>query len=213
MKDTTKNRWPDGPDRVCRVALVSAALMLSGITLQARANTLNLDFTYTVVQGTCMIQVSPSTVSFPTFNTELSTLIGNAWTVVGQQKLTVTLSSCSGAADPTTRPAIELKGELANEAWASQERKDSVFSDTTNTTGLGVVFAKATGSAAVSSTNRLTYNADGMFIDTGTKGEKAAENDYVIMAGLACGTAADCAASNLKVAKGSATVTFSFTYH
>lgn len=213
MKNTTKNRWPDGPGRVCRVALVSAALMLSGITLQARANSLNLDFTYTVVQGTCMIDVSPNPVSFLTFNSALSTLIGSAWTVVDPQQLTVTLSGCTGAADPATRPAIELKGTLANETWASLDRKNSVFSDANNTTGLGVVFAKATGTAPLSSTNRLTYNAAGMFIDTDSVNTVASNGTYAIMAGLACGTAADCAAGHLQVAKGSATVTFSFTYH
>lgn len=216
MKYTTKNRWSDGPGRVCRVALVSAVLMLSGITLQTRANSLNLDFTYTVVQGTCMIDVSPPSVTFTKLSSLLSTLIAQNWVVVDPQTLTVTLSGCTGAADPLTRPAIELTGTRANEASASQARKDSVFSDSGNTTGLGVVFAKDTGTTAVSNTNRLTPDASGrMFINTGAVNSTpgTGTSSYTIMAGLACGIAADCAASNLKVAKGSANVTFSFTYH
>ena len=212
MKNTTKNRWPDGPGSVCRAALVSAALMLSGSTLPAGANTLNLDFTYTVVQGTCQIDVSPVPVTFGDV-TDLSTAIGKDWVVLNQKTVTVTLSACDGAGDASTQPAIELKGQRANDSGASNDRQNSVFTSD-NKTGLGVVFANKDSQSTLSKSNLLAYDTakGGMFIYTDVAGQKATNKAYSIRTGLSCGTAADCAANKLSVASGAATVTFSFTY-
>lgn len=212
MKNAMKNRGPDGPVRVARVVLMSAALMLSGTALPAGANSLNLDFTYTVVQGTCQIDVSPSSLDFQDVK-DLSTAVNANWVVLNQQVLNVTLSACDGAADPATRPAIELQGTRASDAGASPSRQNSVFT-TDNKSGFGVVFANAPGATSLGAGNLLAYDANkgGLYFYTGAANTTAANGLYTIRTGLACGTTADCAASRLSVDSGNATVTFSFTY-
>lgn len=87
--------------------IVMAWLMVTGIGGQASANTVNLNFTFTLQMPTCTVEVTPSTLNWGTLN------LGQAKkNSTGQQKsFTLTVTKCNGVGYPGVMPQIMLEGQ------------------------------------------------------------------------------------------------------
>ncbi|HFD2064143.1 TPA: fimbrial protein, partial [Serratia marcescens] len=201
-----------GGGRLLRVSLVGVCL--AGASAPAQANSIDLTFRYTVVQGTCDVLVDGAASKTLTLSnlTNPANLIGKAWSIIQDgttKSFTLTLANCSGAANPATRPGIQITSS-AYATTGSAERQQKILTGTTNDTGVGVVLSLTNPPAQ----GGLLKNDD--WIDLGAN-NTAASNGMAktLYIGLACGDATDCAMGKVKPGKvtSGVTATFTFAYH
>lgn len=199
----------------CRLArMLLAVMLLTGASIPAQANSIDLTFRYTVVQGTCDVLVDGAASKTLTLSnlTNPANLIGKAWSIIQDgtvQSFTLTLANCAGQANPTTRPGIQITSS-AYATTGSAERQQKILTGTANDTGVGVVLSQTNPPAQ----GDLLKNDD--WIDLGAN-NTAGTNGMakILYIGLACGDATDCAAGNVKPGKvtSGVTATFTFAYH
>lgn len=183
--------------------------MLTGMNDARAASSLNLTFKYTVMQGTCTLDV-PANLPMSDV-TDTGKAVGKNWIYLNKKSLTVTLSNCDGIASPTTRPAIKLVTPPVA-TTGSADRKTKIFTSSSNKTGLGVVLSDGTlmdGNAG----NLVTLSGLDAFVNLGGLNTVATNQTKQLNVALACGTAADCSGANLVAGAGDVSIQFAFVYH
>lgn len=176
------------------------------------ANSIELTFRYSVLQGTCTLDV-PSTLPFGSVETATSA-IGKNWFFLNTKKLNVILKDCSGRGASGTRPAIKLiNPSMATSGSAA--RKSSLFTSSSNKSGFGVVLSDGTlsnGSAA--NLVKVETGSTDAFIYLGAENTAYTGSGIILNAAIACGDASDCAGGNLKPANNeTVSLQFAFVYH
>ncbi|WP_048797154.1 MULTISPECIES: fimbrial protein [Serratia] len=201
-----------GGRRLPATATLLLATLLSAAPARAEegVKSIDINFTYTVVSGTCDVTVpGPLTLS------PQGVTPNTAWQLLGDTPVAVTLN-CKGGGETGKTPAIMLAGTTATTGSATRQ-KYIVAGGTDNKTGLGVVFGSkadtplTSGSAA----GLAAFTSGRAYIDLKSPGESmpVGASVYHLHAALACGDAADCAAGNIKPGIGKATVVITFEYH
>ena len=192
---------------VMLIMLLTSMLIYS---TSVTANALDLTFKYTVVQGTCELNVDPS-VKFGNAS-KASEIIGQNWRFINETTFNITLTNCSGVASPSTQPAIKLFNyQMATNG--SSERKTKIFTSSDNNTGLGVVLSENAFTDGNNGNLITTVAGTDAFINIGNKNTIAQNSQKKINAALACGSASDCSAANLSSGNASVNIQFAFVYH
>lgn len=210
-----------------------SALLMAGLLSAvggAQANSIPLTFKYTVLQGTCQVDVqndagaNASTISLGNVSIPATP---NAWAGytdtpgVSAKNFQVLLSNCSGGADASTTPALTVAGGHA--VGITTTDNEFVFLDSGGTAkGFGFVIYNAAGGkngsnevpdAVTASTNPkrfislpAPYNTAGSFLNNVTV-------SVPLSVAVSCGPVANCTSGGLKAGTLSANVTFNFVYH
>lgn len=191
--------------------LMLAAFLATGMH-PARAadnNKLTLTFKYTVVQGTCTLNV-PATLDMGNI-ANAGQAINKDWVFLNKRDLTVTLSDCTGTASPTTRPAIQLLHPPAA-TTGSAARKQYLAAPANGTSGFGVVLAQP-GKTPTDGGVAGLVPLDNPYIDIGALNTVAQNGPVTLKVALACGEKADCAVSKMAAATDTVSIQFAFKYH
>lgn len=176
----------------------------SGVQVLA-ANTATINFTGTIVAGTCDL-TGPGSVKLGNVNP--STLIDQAWYNTNMTKFTLVLSSCTGVGGGNLTPKITMTGNPLPIApsWKN------VFKSSGTSTGFGVVVFDQ----AQDGDNNSGAIANGDSIDIPGYGPgksiPAAGVTRDLWAGVACGTADACARNLLSAGTLVASLNFTFAY-
>lgn len=196
--------------------LMLAAFLATGMhparAADAPTNKLTLTFKYTVVQGTCTLNV-PATLDMGKI-TDAGQAIGKDWVFLNKRDLTVTLSDCTGTASPATRPAIQLL-QLPAAATGSAARKQYLAVPENGTSGFGVVLAqkgKEPTNGGVTGLVPLDH-PDATYIDIGAPNTVAQNGPVTLKVALACGDATDCVTTNMAPDADTVSIAFAFKYH
>lgn len=208
---------------VIRALMVSAGMVLMVISDGALgANSVNLTFKYTVVQGTC--DVSSSDPKLDLGNVDPTPAFGSgSWVQLGKKAFTVNLNNCTGSADSQTRPVVMVTGETApgtDSGYNFLFRKSGTAGGTSK--GFGVLIVKTDMAEGESGTDIEVKNGTAIYVPKtpgGTtyfgKGE-ALNGSFAIplFAAVSCGrkVADMCNPANLLAGTLSASVTFTFQY-
>ena len=190
--------------------LILAACAVTALRPAQAGNSVNLTFRYTVVQGTCTLNV-PATLPMGTIDNPESA-VGKNWVFLNPKTLDVTLSDCQGDPLGSTRPAIKLTAPVATSG--SADRQKYLATSATGSSGFGVVIAKKGLAPVTGSVSNLTPLTSGdAYIDLGALNTTAQNGTTTLNVALACGAAADCAVNNLSAGTDKVSIRFEFAYH
>ncbi|AYA08390.1 hypothetical protein D3Z09_18305 [Rahnella aquatilis] len=194
------------------------AVLSAGVSA-AGSDTVSLTFTYTVMEGTCQVDVPASTINFGgAAGTEKTRdAIGQNWFFIGVRQYDIKLSQCAGSGMTGSNiPSIIVEGFLP--ATGSTNQRTYLMMPTTvetPSTGLGMVISQMKQTLVNGSTGNLSKIQGGkMYIDVGAANTfPAASTPVPLQIALACGDASDCTVDKLNPGTESMTLTFSFGYH
>lgn len=206
---------------VIRVLTVSAGMALMVMSAGVRAaNSVNLTFNYTVVQGTCDVSISSPSMNLG--DVDPSPAFGNgSWVQLNATEFTVNLNSCSGSVDPNTRPVVMVAGETvpgSDSGYSYLFRKQGNAGGTSK--GFGVLIVKADKAGGDLSSDIEVKNNTAIYVPNtggGYYGKGTALNGNFtipLKAAVSCGRKVSdmCAPANLLAGSLSASVTFTFQY-
>lgn len=193
--------------------LMLAAFLATGMhparAADAPTNKLTLTFKYTVVQGTCTLNV-PATLDMGEI-TDAGQAIGKNWVFLNKKDLTVTLSDCTGTASPSTRPAILLLSP-PRATTGSAARQKYLAARGNGTSGFGVVLAQQDKVLTDGKVDSLVP-LDNPYIDIGALNTVAQNGPVTLKVALACGDATDCVTTNMAPDADTVSIAFAFKYH
>lgn len=172
-----------------------AALIAASAFLSAPVQSVTLDFSAVLVQGTCTISLDKSTLDLGTITKSQL----RAGQVVAPQPFALTLQGCSGGG-PTLTPVVRVNG---NEIF--QDNK-YLFRNAGSAEGVGILLFI---SDTVPEYNDLSL-MDGTHIQVGFTGTTPAYKKINFYAGASCGGTTGCATTG--TGNVTANVMFSFVY-
>lgn len=201
-----------------RGALAAGSILLCGVlsgSASAANDTLNLTFTYTVVEGTCTVDV-PATVDFQKVaeKGETRDALDAAWFFIGSREYDINLTNCAGSGTTGSNiPSIIVSGFSAATGSANQKKFLMMPTTVANpSTGLGVVIGKTLTAGNTSTLSEIQGGK--MYIDVGAANAIPAPTETIpLQIALACGEKSDCTSVKLNPGTESMTLVFSFGYH
>lgn len=188
------------------------------------ADSVNLTLNYTVIQGTCTVDVqtaSGNTLNFGNVNYAWKST--DDWPQINLQPFSVKLSQCSGSPSASTQPVLTISG-ATDSLSKNDTNKAFMFVDetTSQAKGFGFVIFNTSDSPktsnAVADINSSKGDTRGYIAIPGKGKNTAITSDTVVSlsAAVTCGsTCSDNGKINPAMRAGPLTgaVTFSFVYH
>ncbi|EKN5095467.1 fimbrial protein [Yersinia enterocolitica] len=201
----------------------TVGLQLSQTAHSAAANSVDLKFNYTVLQGSCDVGVGgdPSGQNGALDFGEISTrnFSTSSWQSIGDvMNFYVSLANCSGAGNPSTRPRLTITGATLQ---TSPSNKIWVFVDTASTAvgmGFGIYKNDTTTSSAdmiadarAGRTEKETYIDIPGYTKNGSYIRQSVPVIVPLQAFVTCGDT--CTPTSLRAGTLTSSITFNFVYH
>lgn len=182
------------------------ALLVSYSGVQAQAgNTATINFTGTIVAGTCNL-TAPATVNLG--DVDPTKLISTQWHYENITPFALQITGCTGVGGATMAPEIQITGTLSTDMG---QGNNWVFKNPASTSkGFGVVLLPASGPY---NSDSVTANNGWLSIPGFGKGTTPTANTFVhLNAAVSCGRSTWCPRANSAAGTLNASLTFTFAY-
>lgn len=205
----------------CLLVVMASLSVSAGV----RAAPITLNFNYTVVQGTCTVNVQNSngviSSVIPLPDIAMPTPLTN-WKGYGVTNFSVQLSGCSGVSETGKAPSLTLTGNHGNIAGNADDKsflfRDNVTGE--DAAGFGfVIYNRANGVQSngweMADVNGPTTNTSAKYLNlVGVTGSALnGDKNVPLSAAVTCGSSCTDTSVTKLAGKLSATITFNFLYH
>lgn len=206
-KGQSMKKFKPGWWLAAKCSLYALLTLSSGAPVLANTETLN--FTGTIVAGTCDL-TAPATV--PLGDADPSSLIGGHWKYVNLSPFTLTITNCVGVGGANLTPSIQMTGTPSTDPGVEASNK-WVFKNGGTSKGFGVTLYSVSRTP-VAGTDELANN-DWLDVPNYGKGTTlpAGGTTVDLKAAVACGRDGWCARQYLSAGTLNASLTFTFKYH
>lgn len=187
------------------------------------ADSVNLTLNYTVIQGTCTVDVQTDSGNTLDFGDVVAEKKSSAWSPMtlsgggAYKPFTVRLTACSGSVDASTTPALTVTGETLSSDGTNNKDYLFVNSSASTAKGLGfVIYNSATPDPGHNEVSRVSANNQYSYIPIPGYGKGTALNGSVsvpLAAAVTCGKTCTTTPSPMRAGTLTGAVTFSFVYH
>ncbi|WP_061069012.1 fimbrial protein [Serratia liquefaciens] len=186
-----------------------ALLTLSSGAPVLAADSATLNFTGTIVAGTCDL-TAPPTVALGDVDPE--PLVGGHWKYANLTSFQLTITNCVGVGGADLTPGIRMTGTPLTGPGVETVNK-WVFKDGGDSTGFGVVLYSVAGTPDAGTDERA--NNDWLDVPNYGKGTTLPSGGATVTLKVAvsCGRDGWCARQYLKAGSLNAALTFTFKYH
>ena len=200
-------------------------VVMAGLSVSAgvRANAITLEFKYTVVQGTCDVNVVDEAGAAQLSAIDMGSIsvpaLNKAWVYFNNTKFNVQLSNCAGIADSSKTPALTVTGTHdASGVTSSAGDKSYVFRDSGGSArGFGFALHKNATGLDADTVGDINSGYGTRYFPIPSHGKGSALNGGVflvpISVSVTCGSLCKDAASVKLAGTLDATVTFNFLYY
>ncbi|MFA3781240.1 fimbrial protein [Yersinia sp. 1652 StPb PI] len=178
-----------------KVLWVGLSLLVGGISINTHAVTLN--FSASLVQGTCSLSLDKSVLSLG--DVQQANL--RSETLLNLQPVTLTVDNCNGAASASLQPVVIALGP-----GKSQNGKWLFRSSDSDVGGAGVMLVQSASQPSYASTEVKS----GDYFPLAAVGQTPVNKQLQFFAGVSCGGVTDCA--TVKPGQLTANVNFIFAY-
>lgn len=187
------------------------------------ADSVNLTLNYTVIQGTCTVDVQTDSGNTLDFGDVVAEKKNSEWapmTLSGgatYKPFTVQLTACSGSVDASTTPALTIDGETLSNDGTNNKSYLFVNSSASTAKGLGfVIYSSGTPNPGKNEVSTVSTNYTDSYIPIPNYGKGTALNGSVsvpLAAAVSCGKTCKTSSSSMRAGTLTGAVTFSFIYH